>query len=260
MGENNGAASELAEEMGRQMFADHTPPVNYCGELHKQEVAIYGALRGLRDDFKKVAGLFMGIRDFDRRLIMEVIKFSLPKELNAALPDEDDADALLDADMSDEGFAKALQKAVAKSANVSRMGAYLSLADALTKALESLKRKEAKLTERMRLQRNTSPEWKTACDRRVKVRDSISVLTQRRQRVAGLFFAVRDRLAREVLAATQGLLKLFTDETGAVESGYVAEMLAKNTEAAFASLAEVGRKAKEDGFAKSAPKRKGWKS
>jgi len=259
MGENNGTASEIAEEMGRRLFADNSPPVNYCGELHKAETEIYGALRGIRDDFKNVVGLFRRIQDFDKRL-MEVIKFSLPKELNAALPDEDDAAALLDADMSDEGFAKALQRAVAKSANVSRMGAYLSLADALTKALESLKRKEAKLTERMRLQRDTSPEWKTACDRRVKVRDSISVLTQRRQRVAGLFFAVRDRLAREVLAATEGLLKLFTDETGAVESGYVAEMLAKNTEAAFASLAEVGRKAKEDGFAKSAPKRKGWKS
>ena len=259
MGITKGTASANADEDRFCMFADNAPPVNYCGELHKQEVAIYGALRGLRDDFKKVAGLFIGIRDFDRRL-MEVIKFSLPKELNAALPEEDDAAAMLDADMSDEGFAKALQKAVAKSANVSRMGAYLSLADALTKALESLKRKEAKLTERMRLQRNTSPEWKTACDRRVKVRDSISVLTQRRQRVAGLFFAVRDRLAREVLAATEGLLKLFTDETGAVESGYVAEMLAKNTEAAFASLAEVGRKAKEDGFAKAAKKRKGWKA
>lgn len=259
MGEKNGAASELAEEMGRQLFADHSPPVNYCGELHRQEVAIYGALRGLRDDFKKVAGLFMGIRDFDRRL-MEVIKFSMPKELNAALPEEDDAAAVLDADVSDEGFAKALQKAVSKSANVSRMGAYLSLADALTKALESLRRKEAKLTERMRLQRNDSPEWRTAMERRVKVRDSISVLTNRRQRVAGLFFAVRDRVARETLSATQGLLKLFTDEAGAVDSGYVAEMLSKNTEAAFASLAEVGRKAKEDGFAKSAPKRKGWKS
>ena len=86
------------------------------------------------------------------------------------------------------------------------------------------------------------------------------MLTNRRQNVAAQFFAVRDRVARETLSASRELLKLFTDEAGVVDAGYVAEMLAKNTETAFASLAELGANAKECGFAKAAPKRKGWKA
>lgn len=255
MGITNGTASANADEERFGLFADNAPPVNYCGELHRTQTAIFGALRGIRDDFKGVVALFRSVQDFDKRL-MEVERFSLPKELNFIDP----KDGVLNAEATDEGFVKALQEATKKTSNVSRMGAYLSIAQALTEAIGDLKRKEAKLTERMRLQRNDSPEWRTACDRRTKVRDSISVLTQRRQRVAGQFFAVRDRVARETLSATRGLLKLFTDEAGVVDAGYVAEMLAKNTETAFASLAELGANAKECGFAKAASKRKGWKS
>ena len=255
MGIVNGTASANADENEFGLFADNAPPVNYCGELHKTQAAIYGALRGIRDDFKGVVALFRSVQDFDRRL-MDVAKFSLPKELNF----EDVDEGVLNSEATDEGFAKALHEATRQTANIRRMGVYLSIAKALTDAMESLKRKEAKLTERMRLQRNDSPEWHTAMERRTKVRDSISVLTNRRQRVAGLFFGVRDRIARETMAATKDLLKLFTDESGAVDSGYVSEMLSKNTETTFASLAELGAKAKESGFAKTAKKNRGYKA
>lgn len=253
----NEAASERAEKIGRQPFADNAPPVNYCGELHKAELEIYGALRGIRDDFKNIVGFFRRIQDFDKRLI-EAIQFSLPKELNGL--EEIDGEAL-NAEMSDEGFAKALRDATAKTTNVSRMGAYVEIANALSEAIDGLKRKEAKLTERMKLQHNTSPEWKIACDRRAKMRDAINVLMQRRQKIAGLFFDVRKRVAQDIAATTKAITRLFTDEKeGIVDAGYIEAMARRNTEPLFEEIAKIGWDARLGGGAKNYAKRKGWKA
>lgn len=254
MGTHNGSASELSEDIQRDIFADRSPPVNYCGELLKAESEIYGVLRGIRDDFKSAVLLFRAMQGMDKRL-MAAVRFSLPKELNLV----DARSGVPNAASTDEGFATALA-AAGEGSETRRMGAYVAIAESLTESVASLKRKEAKLTERMKLQVCNSPEWRNAQERRAKVRDSISVLTRRRQHVAGLFFEVRKCVARDALAATKALLRLFRDAEGGVDAGYIEEMLARNTETVFAEIAEVGEKARRLGDERNYSKRKGWKS
>lgn len=254
MGTNSGSAPVSADERVCDLFADNSPPVNYCGELLTAENAIYGALRGIRDDFKGIVTLFRNIQNFDRRL-MEVVKFSLPKELNTV-----GANGVANAESTDEGFAKALREAVAKTSNVARMGAYVSIASAITEAVRGLERKEAKLSERLSLQKPNSPEWRVAHDRRVKVCDSISVLKRRRQRVARMFFEVRKRVAEETLAGTNAMLSLFRDGRGNIDGGYVEAMLSHEAEPTFSDIAAVGENARRENGLKNYSNRKGWKS